>query len=83
VRHLHPALAALLIVMLVPQFADAATGDPAIVDNWAYMDKCYRLSFDKFPDYTKEAAIKRRQFVRKCQIEYSIETGRPLILRQP
>lgn len=82
-RILAPALVAFLMVMLVPRFADAASGDPAIINNWANMDKCYRQSFAKFPDYTKEAEIERQKFIRKCQVTYSIQTSQPLILRQP
>ena len=81
-RHLAPVLAAFLIGVLVPRFADAARGDPSIVDNWANMDRCYRASFDKFPDFTKEAEVERQRFTRKCQVRYSLNSGRPLLLRQ-
>lgn len=80
-RRLALTVAIVLSVVLAPRLAAAASGDPAIVDNWAHMDKCYRDSFDKFPDYTKEAEIARQRFVRKCQVQHSLGTARPLILR--
>jgi hypothetical protein len=80
-RRLALMIAALSIFGLAPGGAHAAAGDPTIVDNWANMDKCYRQSFEKFPDYTKEAELERQKFVRKCQVQYSIGTYRPLLLR--
>jgi hypothetical protein len=80
-RHLALMTAIVLSVALAPRLAAAASGDPAIIDNWARMDKCYKDSFDKFPDFTKEAEIARQRFVRKCQVQYSLNTSRPLILR--
>jgi hypothetical protein len=76
------AVALILALALVPRGAEAAAGDPQIVDNWANMDRCYKESFMKFPDYTKEAELARQQFVRKCQVRYSLNSSRPLILRQ-
>lgn len=81
-RRLGLSVAAALILALAPRVADAGGGDPTIVDNWANMDRCYKLSFEKFPDFTKEAELARQQFVRKCQVRYSLGTARPLILRQ-
>jgi hypothetical protein len=76
------SLVVALILALAPRGAEAAAGDPQIVDNWANMDRCYKESFLKFPDYTKEAELARQQFVRKCQVRYSLNSTRPLILRQ-
>jgi putative heme degradation protein len=76
-------IAAALIPALAPRAVEAAAGAPEIVDNWANMDRCYKESFAKFPDFTKEAELARQQFVRKCQVRYSLGTSRPLIIRQP
>jgi hypothetical protein len=80
-RRLGLTIAAVLIVALAPRVASAAAGDPTIIDNWANMDKCYKTSFEKFPDYTKEAEQERQKFVKKCQVQYSLGTSRPLLLR--
>jgi hypothetical protein len=80
-RRLALAAAIVLSAALAPRLAAAASGDPAIIDNWARMDRCYRESFEKFPDFTKRAEIDRQQYVRKCQVQYSLNTSRPLILR--
>jgi hypothetical protein len=75
-------IVAVLTLVLAPRTADAAAGYPDITDNWSNMDRCYKASFDKFPDFTKEAELARQKFVRKCQVQYSLGTSRPLILRQ-
>ena len=77
------SLAVALILALAPRSAEAVSGAPEIVDNWSNMDRCYKESFEKFPDFTKEAELARQQFVRKCQVRYSLGAARPLILRQP
>ncbi|MBV8652032.1 MAG: hypothetical protein JO255_11240 [Alphaproteobacteria bacterium] len=82
-RLLGLGIAAALILALAPRGAEAVTGSPEIVDNWANMDRCYKESFAKFPDFTKEAELARQQFVRRCQVRYSLNSARPLILRQP
>jgi hypothetical protein len=82
-RRIGLSIAALLILALAPHAADAAAGNPEVIDNWANMDRCYKLSFEKFPDFTKEAELERQKYVRKCQVQYSLGTARPLILRQP
>ena len=81
-RRLALTTAIVLSVALAPRLAAAASGDPAIIDNWARMDKCYKDSFGKFPDFTKEAEVARQRFVKRCQVQYSVNTARPLILRQ-
>ena len=80
-RHLGLSMAVMLLVALAPHGVRAASGDPTIVDNWANMDRCYKASFEKFPDFTKEAELERQKFVKKCQVQYSLGTSRPLLLR--
>jgi hypothetical protein len=80
-RRLALTTAIVLSVALAPRLAAAASGDPAIINNWARMDKCYKDSFEKFPDFTREAEIARQKFVKKCQVQYSVNSSLPLILR--
>ena len=81
-RHLGLSIAVMLVLALAPpRGAEAASGDPTIINNWANMDRCYKASFEKFPDFTKEAEVERQKFVKKCQVQYSLGTSSPLLLR--
>jgi hypothetical protein len=56
---------AALMLAAAPALAITGTGK-TVNDRWHRGDDCTKKSFELFPDWTKEHAVKRDAYVRKC-----------------
>lgn len=81
-RHLALTIAAVAAASILPlRAATAGNLAPDQQQTWKNMDSCYKQSFLKFPDQTKEGEEQRKKFVKTCQIQPSITSPQAVILR--
>ncbi|MBX6366868.1 MAG: hypothetical protein IRZ04_02750 [Rhodospirillales bacterium] len=70
-------VAALAALAAPPALATSAAGKAAQA-RWDRADACAKMSFERFPDWTKEHAAKREAFVRKCHADKRLPQRAPV-----